>query len=244
MEQPKKATRLVVNIVHNKIHYYFKTLNVAVLQSPLLLKSKMNDFEVGTLIASLSIMILYHAYLYRRIFFFHSNKVQLSLNIQIAERWIMKHKEKADAPSVTLAIQTLRNSILVAVFMGGGVLNLAVSTANEFNDYDNKDGRMKARTCVLAACCICSFLCWVNVIRYCAHLGYLVGAFNYTPPKKAETTPNPPTTAADPNAVVDPTNVQVHTDSDKEKKIRFVEDEEKQYRYAILLARYLLTSFR
>jgi hypothetical protein len=204
----------------------------------------MNDFEIGTLVTSLGIMILYHAYLYRKVFYFGSNKMQLSLNIQMAERWIMKHKEKADAPSVTLAIQTLRNSILVAVFVGGGVLNLAVSTANDFNDLDNSDGRMKARTCVLAACCICSFLCWVNVIRYCAHLGYLIGAFNYTPSTPNKKSDGSSGTAVASGAVVDSSDIEVQDDSEKEKKKRFVEDEEKQFLYAVLLARYLLTSFR
>ncbi len=218
----------------------------------------MNDFETGTLIASLAVMIWYHFYLYRRVFQYHSNEVQLSMNIQLAERWVMKHKEKSGAPSATLAIQTLRNSIMVGVFIGGNVLSLGINTANEFNDYDNKDGRMKARTCVLAACCICSFLCWVNVIRYCAHLGYLIGTLSFNPPPTsvppASVPPIPavPTSSLDekasPSSTIDkpvtPTpDVSSEPHEDHHHK-KFLEDTEKQFTVAVLIARYLMISFR
>ena len=54
----------------------------------------MNDYEVGSLIASLASMILYHIYLYRKVFQYHLNEVQLSMNLQLAERWVMKHAQR------------------------------------------------------------------------------------------------------------------------------------------------------
>jgi hypothetical protein len=184
----------------------------------------------------------------------------------------MKHKEKTDAPTMTLAIQTMRNSIMVGVFIGGGVLNLAVSTANEFNDLNNSDGRMKARTCVLAACCICSFLCWVNVIRYCAHLGYILGTMGYTPASTpttisssatsiqaqqavntSSTVPMASTGADDKHtAVNNPSSSATTTSatlpptpSSSSPPHRSILDEpDKQVQFAVLIARYLMISFR
>ena len=164
---------------------------------------------------------------------------------------------------MTLAIQTMRNSMMVGVFIGGGVLNLAVSTANEFNEIDNTDGRMKARTCVLAACCICSFLCWVNVIRYCAHLGYLLGTLGFTPsspssPIVAVSAPVATTSAtiasnaddhhvccisvsaAATTTITTPAEVPATISNHKS----FVEDVDKQFQFAVLIARYLMISFR
>jgi hypothetical protein len=52
----------------------------------------MDDFEFGSLVACLLGLSLYHVYLYRKVFYQHSNKIQLSINIQIAEKWVLKHK--------------------------------------------------------------------------------------------------------------------------------------------------------
>ncbi len=104
--------------------------------------------------------------------------MQLALNLKNSMHWIQKHKEKSDAQSTTLAIQTLRNTILVAVFIGGYALNSAYGIINSYED-SNKSTRSKVRNIILAVILFASFLCWANVIRLASHLGYMIGTLDY-----------------------------------------------------------------
>ena len=100
-------------------------------------------------------------------------RIQLRRNIDNALIWVDKHASKPDAPNVTLAIQTLRNTILVAIFIGGASFQFAfniLSTENESTDMIKE-----FRNLVIAAYLFCSFLNWAFVIRCASHLGYRIG---------------------------------------------------------------------
>jgi hypothetical protein len=103
--------------------------------------------------------------------------VQLSINIKNLTDWLLKHKEKGDAPSVTLAVHTLRNTILVAIFLGGNAFNYAFTFTNNYLSYSGNE-IMQIRSIVLSTCLFCSFLCWACVIRYASHNGYLIGTLS------------------------------------------------------------------
>jgi len=100
--------------------------------------------------------------------------MQLSRNLKTSSLWLSKHLIHDDASSDTAAIQTLRNAILVAIFIGGSSLTLAWNALDaaaapdiSFNDY--------MRLMILGVLLSASFLNWANTIRYATHLGFVVG---------------------------------------------------------------------
>jgi hypothetical protein len=158
---------------------------------------------------------------------------------------------------VLLAVQTLRNSILVSSFVGANVLSIGVSQAMLYESYAPNNHRAITSCCIVSACFICSFLCWTNVIRYCAHLGYLIGSMTHEPKKPATnsaTTATARTTAAEQIAVeltsttaTSTSEVRGHKEHDHKqsvKKFGFSENPDTERLYATQLARYLLMSFR
>lgn len=135
------------------------------------------NFAYGSISTALFVLIVYHVLLYTVTFTgtFHT---QLGANLRNSVNWVLKHKEKSDPASATLAVQTIRNTILVAVFVGGNAFTSAFSFANT---YSPDDVVQQARSIILAALLFSSFLCWALVIRFSAHLGYLVGTLSYEP---------------------------------------------------------------
>jgi hypothetical protein len=81
-----------------------------------------NAFDIGAIIASLLLFFVYHVVLYSAQCLPHRVRDQLSVpmhaNLENSDLWVMKHRDKSDAQSVTLAIQSLRNCIMVGVFIG------------------------------------------------------------------------------------------------------------------------------
>jgi hypothetical protein len=79
------------------------------------------SFDIAAIAVSSGVLIGYHAYLYLAVFLYMNDNIQLSTNMKNSIWWLKKHELKGDAPTVTLAIQTFRNTILVAIFVGNGV---------------------------------------------------------------------------------------------------------------------------
>ena len=140
-----------------------------------------NSFDLEAIAVSVCLLSGYHAFLYTLVFCFASNRIQLSTNLKNSILWIKKHQQKTDAPTVTLAVQTLRNTILVAVFIGGYALELGISTTNAY--LTNEGQFAKLRSLIITVLAVGSFLAWATVIRIAAHLGYMIGTLDYSPPK-------------------------------------------------------------
>jgi len=130
-------------------------------------------YDFAAIIISLGCLVCYHSYLYFLVFFYYSDKVQLSTNMKNSIFWLQKHRQKGDAPTVTLAIQTLRNTILIAIFIGGYALQTAITTVNMAASAE--DVYAKFRVIIIASFTFSSFLSWASVIRIASHLGYLIG---------------------------------------------------------------------
>ena len=137
----------------------------------------MNTLDLGAIIGSLLALSLYHLYAYGYVCCGKTKSIQLSRNVYNGLMWVAKHKEKIDAASVTLAIQTLRNTILISVFVGGYAFQYGFIYLNVYSV--DEEIEMKTRSIVLSICLLASFLCWVNVIRSASHLGYFMGALEY-----------------------------------------------------------------
>ena len=133
-------------------------------------------FDVVALAVCIFVLFAYH-------FLFYNStvgvdgKLQLSFNLRNVVHWLHKHKEKSDPQSVTLAVQTLRNTILVAIFVGGNALNFAYNVTSTYREDMAK--RQQVRSIILAILLFGSFLCWANVIRHASHLGYLIGTLDF-----------------------------------------------------------------
>lgn len=186
------------------------------------------NFAYGAIAASLFIFFVYHVIMYSSVFASCSSTPhQLSLNIRNTMRWVVKHKEKNDPASTTLAVQTLRNTILIAVFIGGNAFQLAFSFAD---NYQASIGNPieQARSIILATLLFASFLSWATVIRFVAHLGYLIGTLGYTLPN--------PVPSAVPVAVVDnenggtlqPTAAELQAIAEKQQELMKKKEEENE----------------
>lgn len=152
---------------------------------------ELTDFELGAIVVSIGLFLVYHFYFYFYVLLSckssltekHQRVTQLSMNIRNAVHWLQKHFEKSDAPTVTLAIQTFRNTILVATFIGGYALQYGFSYSDSYFNLETR--REQVRAAVIAICLFFSFLCWAVVIRCISHLGYLVGTLSHPLAQKA-----------------------------------------------------------
>ena len=121
------------------------------------------------------LFIVYHIVFYRHVYALDT-RTQLSLNILSSYNWINKHASVSDPASCTLAVQTLRNAMIVGVFVGGSSLQFAYAYANSYSPDMNI--KSKIRSAILSILLFFSFLCWANVIRIASHLSFLVGTLD------------------------------------------------------------------
>ena len=99
----------------------------------------------------------------------------LNLMLQTGRQWTQKHMSGRSAPDVTLAVQTLRNTVLVATFVGTLSFTVTTATLSAVAGIDDAPARVRA---LLHAALLCgSFLNFALVIRCAAYAGYLIGAF-------------------------------------------------------------------
>ncbi|RYG94502.1 hypothetical protein EON65_57395, partial [archaeon] len=96
----------------------------------------------------MGVFLMYHVAFYSMIFSGKSS-LQLSLNVKNATHWIAKHREKGDSPTVTLAVQTLRNTIIVATFVGGFAFTYAFDFTNQFQNVGD-DLNLQARAIIIS----------------------------------------------------------------------------------------------
>lgn len=112
---------------------------------------------------------------------------QLGRNYYNMILWSDKHAEKPDAPSVTLAIQTLRNTILVGIFIGGASLQYAANACDFLvRPVGPISPQIFCRELILGGLLFISFLNWTQVIRFANHLGYWIGTLETHVQKKRE----------------------------------------------------------
>lgn len=132
----------------------------------------LSNFEIISLSISIGLLVTYNVIIYASIPWqkkhIHSNHpIQLAINLNNSVNWLNNHKSYTDPASNTLAIQTLRNIILVAVFIGGISFNLSISLLTNSTNND-------VSTSIISICLFISFLCWVMVIRMSSQLGFMI----------------------------------------------------------------------
>jgi hypothetical protein len=145
-------------------------------------------FEVVSIYLSLFFLITYNLLVYlgpalEQVLHLPTPKNQMGRNLNTAMIWISKHSEKSDAASVTLAIQTFRNTILIAIFVGGAAFQTAISLINAYSHQSRLV--IKMRTIIVSSLLFLSFLSWASVIRAASHLGYITSVLSYDAPSIA-----------------------------------------------------------
>jgi hypothetical protein len=103
----------------------------------------------------------------------------LTLMLASGRQWTHKHVSGRSATDVTLAVQTLRNTVLVATFVGTLSFTVAGATLGAAAAADGAAPR--ARAVLQAALLTGSFLNFALVIRCAAHAGYLIGSLTAQP---------------------------------------------------------------
>lgn len=142
------------------------------------MQEEFTSFDIGAIVASIALFAGYHIHLYIVKPQCFGGQVPFAINMKNADMWIMKHKEMSESPTILLAIQTLRNTMMAAVFIGGNAINFAYDLGNNYSDL--KDKPLRVRSLVIMTLMFASFLCWANVIRLCSVLGYLIGTMQYS----------------------------------------------------------------
>lgn len=119
-------------------------------------------FDVASVICCGGILLCYHLYTYAQVFLFDNHVIQLKKTFDVAPAWIDKHLEKEDPASVTLAVQTLRNTILISIFLGGNSFSYAFSILSQIkNETRTIDSAVSA---IISSVLFLSFLNWAGKI--------------------------------------------------------------------------------
>jgi len=103
---------------------------------------------------------------------------QLGRNLNMVGMWSARHFDNPDAASTVLAVQTLRNSLISAIFIGGAALNAANAVIQPPTDDLEWTPALQVRQIILSTLLCCSFLSWALVVRYNTHLGFMVGGIH------------------------------------------------------------------
>jgi hypothetical protein len=140
--------------------------------------SKLSDYDKAAVALSIVALTAYHLNLYVISPHFSHSKVPFAASMKNCFMWLQKHKENNESPSILLAIQTLRNTMMAAVFIGGNSITIAYSMSNAYPDL--KDERLQVRSIIITLMLFSSFLCWANVIRVSSLLGYYIGTLKYS----------------------------------------------------------------
>lgn len=132
--------------------------------------------NIISLVVSGGLLLLYHCYYGWHLSY--GSIIQISKSRSVMSAWITKHFEVTDPANITLSIQTLRNTILVAVFIAGYCLNSSYQLLRSVDTSSDMNAE-KVGDVILAICLFSSFLCWAQAIRNISHLGYIIGSWNY-----------------------------------------------------------------
>ena len=146
-----------------------------------------NTLDIVVISSVAGIFLIYYTYYwYTSHHPVYRTQTQLGRNLEMMILWSQKHAEQQDPASVTLAVQTMRNSIIVAIFVGGAALQAGTQILNFGEQYTYQVGRpdtfpsmpLMVRAGIIATLLIMSFLNWALVIRYNNHAGFMIGALD------------------------------------------------------------------
>ena len=125
-----------------------------------------------------SCLILYHVIFLLNLWFAENTSViQFYISSKVTDRWIKKHFHvNVDATFTLEAIHTIRNLILVGIFLGGFSLNTTLTVILQYSA--EAPLIFQIRDVIICICLNGSFLCWSQVINHCSELSYMIGDYS------------------------------------------------------------------
>ena len=126
-----------------------------------------SDASTAALCVGAGLLLVYNVLAYAL------QQTGLRLALRANPAWARRHLDEAGAAETTLAVQTLRNTVLVATFVGTLVFGQAVLALNTV--VLGTPPQEKARVVLQAAQQVAAVLSFASVIRTAQHIGYLLG---------------------------------------------------------------------
>ena len=122
-----------------------------------------------------SLVLGYHCFLLGHVARQRSTRLAVSFLLQQGPGWISKMVSTRGSEVAT--VQTLRNTQIIATFVGSIAFTTAIASLNGIST-EGAGGLTaeEARRLVLSACLLVSFLNFAVCLRSANHLGYLLGA--------------------------------------------------------------------
>ena len=96
--------------------------------------------------------------------------------------WAKRHLANHDAGSVALAVQALRNTQYVAIFIAGYAIKLSYAFINSIDSsnlvgYSDVMYIKNVRSLIVSVLLFCSFINWAVVLLYAREIAFLVDSF-------------------------------------------------------------------
>ena len=138
--------------------------------------------NIAAITFSVSCFVVYYFYFFYRTRWSKDYSVQINKNVSSVKTWVKRHLKNHEAASVTLSVQTLRNTQYVAIFVGGYAIKLSYAFidsihSSEFTGYSDVIYLKDVRSLIVSVLLFCSFLNWAAVLRYACEIAYLIDSF-------------------------------------------------------------------
>ncbi len=138
-------------------------------------------FDLLSIFLTLSLFLVYHVYFWVHILDRKDDTKKhlvVGINLQNAKLWVTKHHSQADNnSSILLAVHTLRNTILVGIFVGGSSFAFLLQTFGSATLLE-REGTNLMRSVILGSFFSLSFLCWTTVIRCAGNRSFSFASSN------------------------------------------------------------------
>lgn len=147
-----------------------------------------NNYDFIALGISLLVLITYHIIYVIEVYFEKNEVFNLWINTRITTLWIDRYFKSNNCDEIGDAIHAIRNVLLVAIFLGGYALQSTYSMIFSMPIYasfipfqtNTYSISMGIGNVILVTCLVSSFVCWIQVLRNCLHLGFILDGWNGT----------------------------------------------------------------
>ena len=136
-----------------------------------------DNFGISCIAVSLGLTTIYHVLFFGRVALTNSWDIQFSDNFLNNAIWTIKHREKHDAQTVTLAVQALRNTTVAGIFVGSYAVQFGLSAGTLCAHSTLVEVQIGEG--MVALFMFLSFLSWSTVIRASVHLGFHIDTLSY-----------------------------------------------------------------
>ena len=140
----------------------------------------MNESDTIALSVAIVSLAIYHAHTFAQTIWpkYYLMRPNQSF-VKETVHWVEKHDNKSlVAPEVVCAVQTLRNTMYTAMFLGGSALQFAFFFTNNGSNTSGTSDSMQYRALILSALFFASFLCYASTMRNANHLAYMIEIYD------------------------------------------------------------------